>query len=183
MKIKKVLKFAFISLILIISLIIGSVLAVVFYDRSQSFTTTDYNLYLSNGTYFEQTASLIMPPKNVLDRSEQIRYQYEYNHGSIFGNEITLHLSTIYSDDDFCDMKNVLEEQYLAQAESMRETFYHDGVLYYGYIFYNNSPNNINAYAMAYSIDTDTRKITYVLHESFECQVMSAESALSYVLK
>ena len=180
MKIKKTLKFVFTSFILIVSLIIASMIAMVFYDRSQSFITTDYNLYLSNGTYFEQTASLVMPSKTLLDRSELVRYQYEYNHSSLLGDNITLHLSVIFSDDDFNDMVNALAEQ---NAESLRETFYYDGNLYYGYKFYNNAPDNVNAYAMAYSIDSDTKKITYVLHESFDCQVMSAKDALSYVLE
>ena len=180
MIIKKPLKFAFVAFIVIVLLIITSCLTVVFYDRSQSFTTTDYNLYLSNGTYFEQTASLVMPSKTVLDRSELVRYQYEYNHGAIFGDDITLHLSVIYSDNDFDNMINALEGQ---NSQSLREMFYYEDDLYYGYIFYNNAPDSVHAYAMAYSIDSDSRKITYVLHENFNCQVMSAEAALSYVLK
>ena len=165
---------------MIVSLVLASILAVIFYDRFQSFTTTDYNLYLSNGTHFEQTASLIMPSKTVLDRAELVRYQYEYNHGSVLGDNITLYLSVIYSDEDFTNMKNALEEQ---NAEFSRETFYYEDNLFYGYIFYNNVPDNANAYAMAYSIDLDTRKITYILHESFDCQVMSVEDVLVHVLE
>ena len=49
--------------------------------------------------------------------------------------------------------------------------------------FYNNSPDNVNAYVPAYSIDSDTRKITYVLHENFDCPVMTAEGALPSVIE
>ena len=187
MNIKKIFKFTFITLLvaihIIVSLLFTVILSAIIYNKSQSFTSTDYNLYLSNGTYFEETASLVLPSKNALDKAEIVKYQYDYSPQTfIFTSHITLHLSVIYSENDFNDMKNAIEEQYLKQDECHQEKFYHNGNLYYGYIFYNNSPNNVNAYALAYTIDTDTNKITYVLNESYECQVMSAEDALSYVL-
>ena len=116
MNIKKIFKFTVISLLvaihIIVSLLFTVILSAIIYNKSQSFTSTDYNLYLSNGTYFEETASLVLPSKNALDKAEIVKYQYDYSPQTfIFTSHITLHLSVIYSENDFNDMKNAIEKQ------------------------------------------------------------------------
>ena len=176
---KRILNIVLCVFLFVLAVVIGSFSIIVCYEKAKSFITTDYNLYLENGTYFEQTASLVMPSKNVLDSAKIVHYQYEYNYGVICEGNKMLRLIAIYPEDDFHTMKDALEEQYLMQDECYRETFLLDDEVYYCYIFYNNSPTSVNAYAMAYSIDINEKRISYILYGSFDIQVMSAKSALS----
>ena len=90
---------------------------------------------------------------------------------------IKLILAVIYDADDFNTAWQTLDKQYLMQEEGWRERFYFDGDLYYCYTFYGEAPNV--AYAMSYSINTEVKKISYMLYESFDITVMDAQSALS----
>ena len=92
------------------------------------------------------------------------------------GNSM-LRLVVIYDADDFNTAWQTLDKQYLMQDEGWRERFCFDGDLYYCYTFYGEAPNV--AYAMSYSINVEEKKISYILYESFDITVMSAQSALS----
>ena len=145
--------------------------------RAKSFTTTDFDSYLKNGTHLEDEAIAVLPSKEDLDTKEIVFYEYEYDSGFLLPGDSMLRLVVIYDADDFNTAWQTLEKQYLMQEEGLRERFYFDGDLYHCYTFYGEAPNV--AYAMSYSINPEEKKISYMLFESFDITVMSAQSALS----
>jgi hypothetical protein len=153
--------------------------AIFIYQKTKSFTTTDFDFYLRNGTYFEESASLILPSKDALENAQILTYEYDYQYGVFFGGEKMLRLSAVYSEEDFFEAQNAIEEKYLQVEGLDLEKVCLNEELYHCYVFYNNSSNSVNAYAMAYNIDAEERKISYILYESFDVQIMSASSALS----
>lgn len=70
----------FVSFLFILILAVGIYLGLIAYAKSQSFTYTDFALYLENGTYFEETATLVLPPKNLLTEAELIFYEYDFDY-------------------------------------------------------------------------------------------------------
>ena len=177
MSYKKLLKIILCTLLIIATLAISICVGIACYQTAKSFTTTDFNLYLENGTYFEETASLVLPSKDTLDKAKIVFYEYEYNHSIFFDGNKLLRLVVTYDQEEFDSAQSTLETRYKEGKD--REKFYFDSNLYFCYTFYNNSDSSVNAYAMAYSVDSNEKKISYLLYESFEMQVMSAEYALS----
>ena len=173
----RVLKIVLCIFLCLLILVIGACAALVCYERAKSFTTTDFDSYLKNGTYLEDAAIAVLPSKEDLDTKEIVFYEYEYDYGFILPGNSMLRLVVIYDADDFNTAWQTLEKQYLMQGEYWRDRFYFDGDLYYCYTFYGEAPNV--AYAMSYSINTEEKKISYMLYESFDITVMDAQSALS----
>jgi len=178
----RVLKTVLCIFLCLLILVISACAALACYARAKSFTTTDFNSYLKNGTHLEDAAIAVLPPKEDLDTKKIAFYEYEYNYGVILPGVILpgdsmLRLVVIYDADDFNTAWQTLDKQYLMQDEGWRERFYFDGDLYHCYTFYGKAPNV--AYAMSYSINTEEKKISYMLYESFDITVMSAQSALS----
>lgn len=175
----RVLKTVLCIFLCLLILIICACASLVFYGRAKSFTTTDFDSYLKNGTHLEDAAIAVLPSKEDLDTKEIVLYEYEYDYGFILPGNSMLRLVVIYDADEFNTAQQTLDKQYLMQDEAWRERFYIDGDLYHCYTFYSEAPNV--AYAMSYSINVEEKKISYILYESFDITVMSAQSALSLV--
>ena len=173
----RVLKTVLCIFLCLLILIIGACAALVCYERAKSFTTTDFDSYLKNGTPLENAAIAVLPSKEELDTKKIVFYEYEYDYSVILSGNSMLRLAVIYDADDFNTAWQTLDKQYLMQDEGWRERFYFDGALYYCYTFYGEAPDV--AYAMSYSINTEEKKISYMLYESFDITVMDAQSALS----
>ena len=173
----RVLKIVLRIFLCLLILVIGACATLVYLERTKSFTTTDFDAYLKNGTYLEDAAIAVLPSKEDLDTKEIVFYEYEYDYSVILSGNSMLRLVVIYDADDFNTAWQTLEKQYLMQDEYWRERFYFDGDLYHCYTFYGEAPNA--AYAMSYSINPEEKKISYMLYESFDMTVMSAQSALS----
>ena len=146
------------------------------YERVNSFTATDLTAYLQNGTTLEAAAASVLPTKQDLDAQEVAFYEYDYDHGILLPGDSMLRLSVVYETDAFDSARQALDERYLGLDDAWRESFCFDGALYHCYVFYGEASNV--AYAMAYSVDEEQRKISYLLYESFDLTVMSAHSAL-----
>lgn len=173
----RVLKPVLCIFLCLLILIIGACTALVCYERAKSFTTTDFDSYLKNGTHLEDAAIAVLPSKEDLDTKEIVFYEYKYDYSVILSGDSMLRLVVIYNEDDFNTAWQALDKQYLMKDEYWRERFYFDGDLYHCYTFYGEAPNV--AYAMSYSINPEEKKISYMLYESFDITVMSAQSALS----
>ena len=132
----RVLKTVLCIFLCLLILVVGAFAALVCYERTKSFTTTDFDSYLKNGTYLEDTAIAVLPSKEDLDTKEIVFYEYEYDYSVILSGNSMLRLVVIYDADDFNTAWQTLEKQYLMQDEGWRERFYFDGDLYHCYIFY-----------------------------------------------
>ena len=158
--------YALASLIIIISCTVYICVQSV---NPKNFDRNDFDTYLKNGTDFEVKASGVMPSRASLE--DTLIVFYEFSHYS----DKMLRLTAIYSQDDFADAKAALKAQIEKKGDCCFETFYLDGELYQSYMFYDGG----SAYAMAYSIDADERKISYMLYEGENLQYMTIADALS----
>ena len=159
-------------------LIIVSICVVSCQD-SDNIVSYDFDMYLKNGTYFEETASMVMPSKDSLNNAEIVFYEFQHYSDKI------LRLIVNYQENDFSLAQKKLNEQHnelkspLYVKIPLYEKFYFEDRLYCCYIFYNYHNDNLKSYAIAYSISADEKSISYILYESFDLQFMNASDALS----
>lgn len=171
-------KFNFIAIVLLCFIIVAISVSCLLSFRYASdnvcfFETHNIDTYLKGGTHFEKTASLVLPSEELLLKNRIASYEFLH-----FSDKI-LRLEVIYNKDDFDSALKAVEEQYEKNDESVCEKFYFDNKLYHCFVFYNNSNDSANAYAMSYAVDMNENKISYMLYESFDLQVMNAVNALS----
>ncbi len=152
-----------------------AVLVAVFFmfcDNQDYFVSRDFRSYLKNGTEFENTATNILPSNAELEETDILFYEFYHKDNRV------LRLDVAYSQSDFNSAKEEISAHLAAQNSYCREDFYFDGQLYHGYVFYNNT-TDVHAYAMAYSFDLDSHRISYMLYESFDLQIMTIADALA----
>ena len=114
----------------------------------------DSSTYLKDDTPFNTTARTILPSNDKL-KNAQITY-YEHNPNK------NLRISVLYSEADFEIAKQELNILY---EENIKEfiSFYFDGILYNGYMFYVEKER----YIMSFHICSDSNMISYTLAEDF----------------
>ena len=71
----RVLKTVLCIFLCLLILIIGACAALVCYERAKSFTTTDFDSYLKNGTHLEDVAVAVLPSKEDLDTKKIAFYE------------------------------------------------------------------------------------------------------------
>lgn len=175
-KIAKEILRGILCLLLVILLLCLSVFV---YQKIKSFKTDDFDLYLKKGTELEATAARVLPSENELENTQIILYEYDYQYEILLGGYKMLRLVVVYNDQEaFLEAKETIEDGYLKENGSYPESFSLNGSLYYSYIVYDDSHSS--PYVGAYSIDATERKISYLLYECFDVQVMSAESAIGF---
>ena len=124
----------------------------------------DNSIYLTDDTPFNTTARTILPSNDDLKNTQITYYEHIPNK--------SLRISVVYSETDFQIAKQKLNVLY---EENIKEfiSFYFDGMLYNGYMFYVNTER----YIMAFHICSDSNIISYALAENFAFEYYSTLQA------
>ena len=147
----------------ILCLILSLILCVInFFSCTKKTIEYDYDssTYLKDDTPFNTTARTILPSNDKLKNTQITYYEHIPNK--------SLRISVVYSETDFQIAKQELNILY---EENIKEfiSFYFDGMLYNGYMFYVNTER----YIMAFHICSDSNIISYALAEDFAFEYYS----------
>ena len=136
--------------------------------------TSDANTYLKENSSFNEKVKNILPSQEELKNAKILFYMLYDNRKEDAFSENLLRMTVEYSVDDFVKARKKMEElSEKYNSPSMSSSFYYDGVLYDGFMIFNDG-----YCAIAYSACSDTQTLSYIAFNSYNLQFMNVQSAL-----
>lgn len=133
--------------------------------------TSDFDTYLKSDSTFNKNIKGVLPSQEELKNAKIVFYMlYDDNDTEEAFAESMIRLTVKYSADDFEKAKNKMEQ---LSGGNTHSSFYYDGVLYKGAIYYNDG-----YYAIAYSACSDAQTVSYIALNTFNLAFMDVPSAL-----
>lgn len=128
--------------------------------------------YLTGDTPFENVARQTLPSISELKTAEVTYYEHVKQ-----SNNERMHISVVYTDEDFDIAKQKIDEQYQKKEYwVLHGSFCFDGIPYKAYMFYVDE----GRYIMAYHICSDSNSISYVLSEDWEYEFLTVAQGFEH---